>query len=119
MRPSRKAPRQIIDHVRLVQALDSVLLVIDGGPNITTSTVLVPLPAGWKDSSPLKYHNADLAFAVLYTVGKGNVILIGHSASLEMLGADWPSAGQIEVPDNLRFLMNCVAYLADRARKAR
>ena len=119
MRPSRKAPRQIIEHVRLVQALDSGGIVIDGGPNITTSTVLVPLPAGWKDSSPLKYHNADLAFAVLYTVGKGNVIVIGHSGITGSAGTDWPSAGQIEVPDNLRFLMNCVAYLADRARKAR
>jgi hypothetical protein len=50
-------------------------------PNITTSTVLVPLPAGWTDSGPLKYQNqnADLAFAVLYTVGAGNVIVIGHS----------------------------------------
>lgn len=119
MKPSRRAPRQIIEHVRSVQALDSGGIVVNGGPNITTSTVLVPLPVGWKDSGPLNYHNADLAFAVLYTVGKGNVIVIGHSGITGNAGTDWPSPGQIEVPDNLQFLMNCVAYLAGRARMAR
>jgi hypothetical protein len=120
MRPHRKAPRQIVEHVRSIQALDSGGIVVDGGPNIATSTVLVPLPGGWKDSGPLRYHHsADLAFAVLYTVGKGNVIAIGHSGITGNAGTDWPSAGEIEAPDNLRFLMNCVAYLAGMARKAR
>ena len=119
MRPSRKAPRRIMEGVRSIQALDSGGIVVDGGPNITTSTVLVPLPVGWKDSSPLKYHNADLAFAVLYTVGKGNVIVVGHSGITGNAGTDWPSQGQIEAPDNFRVLMNCVAFLADGARDAR
>lgn len=118
MRPNPRAPSQIIGSVASVQALDSGGIAVDGGPNITTSTVLVPLPTGWKDSGPLKYRNADLAFAVLYTVGAGNVIVIGHSGITGNKGTDWPSQGQIEAPDNRRFLMNCVAYLAAGARKA-
>jgi len=120
MRPHRKAPRQIVEQVTSVQALDSGGIVVDGARNVTRSTVLVPLPGGWKDSSPLQYHHGgDLAFAVLYTVGNGNVIVIGHSGITGNAGTDWPSAGQIEVADNLRFLMNCVAYLAGMARSAR
>jgi hypothetical protein len=118
MTPNPQAPNQIISNVTAVQALDSGGIVVDGGPNITTSTVLVPLPTGWQDEGPLNYHDADLAFAVLYTVGAGNVIVIGHSGITANAGTDWPSQGQIDAADNFRFLMNCVAYLAAGARKA-
>jgi hypothetical protein len=120
MTPNQAAPSQIIRNVASVQALDSGGIVVDGVPNIITSTVLVPLPAGWTDSGPLKYQNqnADLAFAVLYTVGAGNVIVIGHSGITGNAGTDWPSQGEIDAADNFQFLMNCVAYLAAGARKA-
>jgi hypothetical protein len=71
-----------------------------------------------RDDGPLKYANADLAFAVRYTVGAGNVIVIGHSGITGNAGTDWPSQGQIDAADNFRFLMNCVAYLAAAAQKA-
>jgi hypothetical protein len=118
MTPNPRAPSQIIRNVTSIQALDSGGIVVDGGPNITTSTVLVPLPTGWQDEGPLGYHNADLAFAVLYTVGAGNVIVIGHSGITGNAGTDWPSPGEIDAADNFRFLMNCVAYLAAGAQKA-
>jgi hypothetical protein len=118
MTPNPQAPSQIISNVTAVQALDSGGIVVDGGPNITTSTVLVPLPTGWQDEGPLNYHDADLAFAVLYTVGAGNVIVIGHSGITGNAGTDWPSQGEIDAVDNFSFLMNCVAYLAAGAQKA-
>jgi hypothetical protein len=118
MAPNPRAPSKIIRNVTSVQALDSGGIVVDGPPNITTSTVLVPLPIGWEDEGSLNYYNADLAFAVLYTVGAGNVIVIGHSGITGNAGTDWPSQGEIEVADNFRFLMNCVAYLAGVAQKA-
>jgi hypothetical protein len=118
MTPNPRAPSQIITNVKAVQALDSGGIVVDGGPNITTSTVLVPLPTDWQDEGPLKYSNADLAFAVLYTVGAGNVIVIGHSGITGNAGTYWPSQGQIDFADNFGFLMNCVAYLAAGAQKA-
>jgi hypothetical protein len=119
MTPNSAAPSEIIRNVAAVQALDSGGIIVDGGPDVTTSSVLVPLPKGWQDSGPLKYHDADLAFAVLYTVGAGNVIVIGHSGITGNAGTDWPSDGQIDAADNFRFLMNCVDYLATAARKAR
>ena len=119
MAPNPRAPSKIIRNVTSVQALDSGGIVVDGPPNITTSTVLVPLPTGWQDNGPLQYYNADLAFAVLYAVGAGNVIVIGHSGITGNAGTDWPSQGEINVADNFRFLMNCVAYLAAGAQKAR
>ncbi|MBV8451939.1 MAG: hypothetical protein JOZ29_06650 [Deltaproteobacteria bacterium] len=117
MTPNPQAPSQIITNVKQVQALDSGGIVVDGGPNITTSTVLVPLPTSWQDEGPLKYSNADLAFAVLYTVGAGNVIVIGHSGITGNAGTDNPSQGQIGAVDNFSFLMNCVAYLAAGTQK--
>ncbi len=111
------APSQITSGVSSIQALDSGGIVVNSGPiilpNITSSTVLVPLPNGWKDSGALGYNNANLAFSVLYTLGKGNVIVIGHSGITANTGTDWPSAGQIGAGNNLQFLMNCVAYLAN------
>ena len=117
MTPNPQAPSQIITNVKAVQSLDSGGIVVDGGPNITTSTVLVPLPTSWQDEGPLKYSNADLAFAVLYTVGAGNVIVIGHSGITGNAGTDNPSQGQIGAVDNFSFLMNCVAYLAAGTQK--
>jgi hypothetical protein len=118
MTPNPRAPSQIIGGVTAVQALDSGGIVVDGEPNITSSTVLVPLPTGWQDDGPLNYYNANLAFAVLYTVGAGNVIVIGHSGITGNAGTAWPSQGGIEAGDNFRLLMNCVAYLAAAARRA-
>jgi hypothetical protein len=112
MNPNPDAPSRIIRHVRAVQAWDSGGIVVDGGASITTSTVLIPLPAGWHDSGPLKYENVNLAFAVLYSVGAGRVIVVGHSGITGNVNTNWPSLGQIEASSNFRFLMNCVAYLA-------
>jgi hypothetical protein len=62
------------------------------------------------DEGPLNYHNADLAFAVLYTVGAGNVIVIGHSGIMGNAGTDSAFAGrdqhrrQFPFPDELRRL---------------
>jgi hypothetical protein len=119
MAPNPRAPSKIIRNVTSVQALDSGGIVVDGPPNITTTPVLVPLPTGWQDSGPLQYYNADLALAVLYAVGAGNVIVIGHSGITGNAGTDWPSQGQIDIADNFRFLMNCIAYLAAGAQKTR
>lgn len=120
MHLNRKAPRQIIEGVRSVEALDSGGIVVDGHTNMTASTVLVPLPGDWTDDGPLKYErHADLAFAVLYTVGAGRVIVIGHSGIAGNANTDWPSHGEIEAADNLRFLMNCVAYLAQCGNSGR
>jgi hypothetical protein len=119
MTPNPQAPRQIIRNVTAIQALDSGGIVVHGSPNITKSTVLVPLPTGWRDSGPLKYRGTDLAFAVLYTVGAGNVIVIGHSGITGNANTDWPSEGEIGAADNFQFLMNCVAYLAAGALQAR
>jgi hypothetical protein len=118
MKPNPEAPEQIIGKVAGIQALDSGGIVVGGGPNITTSTVLVPLPRSWTDSGPLQYQRTDLAFAVLYTVGAGNVIVIGHSGIAGNAGTEWPSQGQIGAASNFRFLMNCVAYLAAGAQTA-
>ena len=120
MTPNQAAPSQIIGNVASIQALDLGGIVVDGVANITTSTVLVPLPAGWTDSGSLKYQNqnADLAFAVLYRVGIGNVIVVGHSGITGNAGTDWPSQGEIDAADNFQFLMNCVAYLASGAQRA-
>jgi len=113
MKPNPAAPSQIIQNVRTIQAWDSGGIVVNSRAGLTKSTVLVPLPDGWRDDSPLGYKNtANLAFSVLYRVGAGRVIVIGHSGITGNLGTAWPSQGQIESGSNLRFLMNCVAYLA-------
>jgi len=46
---------------------------------VKSSTVLFPLPPDCSDGGPLQYSTSDLAFAMLYSVGKGNVIVVGHS----------------------------------------
>lgn len=89
MAPNLQAPGQIIENVDAIEALDSGGIVVHGTPNITKSTVLVPLPIGWHDESPLKYDGADLAFAVLYKLGAGNVIVIGHSGIAGNDNTDW------------------------------
>ena len=119
MQPNPDAPSLIVENVSSVMAWDSGGIVVDSGPNITTSTVLVPLPANWKDESPLQYNNADLAFSVLYSLGQGNVIVIGHSGITGNANTCWPSKGQIEFGSNFQFLMNCVAYLAQSSELAR
>jgi hypothetical protein len=111
MQPNPDAPSLIIQDVATIEAWDSGGIVVNGEPNVTASTVLAPLPVGWTDSSPLKYQGANLAFAVLYTVGNGNVIVIGHSGIAGNANTDWPSQGQIGYADNFQFLMNCVKYL--------
>jgi hypothetical protein len=119
MTPNPNAPSALIRNVASVPAWDSGGIVVDGGPDIATSAVLVPLPAAWQDSGALSYYNLNLAFAVLYKIDAGNVIVIGHSGITGNVGTDWPSPGQIGTASNFRFLMNCVAYLAARARAAR
>jgi hypothetical protein len=112
MPPNPDAPPSLIAGVTNVQAWDSggIVPVMSNG----SGTILVPLPAGSRDSSGLNYQTSDLAFAVLYTLGKGKIIVIGHSGITGNQGTPDPSPGQIESGDNLRFLMNCVSYLADR-----
>lgn len=123
MTPNPQAPSEIVGDIHRIEALDSGGIVVNNGPvllpNITSSTVLVPLPNGWTDSSPLKYHDANLAFSALYSVGRGSVIVIGHSGITGNAGTDWPSPGQIGVADNLKFLMNCVAYLGQGSQAAK
>ncbi|HEY2295413.1 MAG TPA: hypothetical protein VGM86_32320 [Thermoanaerobaculia bacterium] len=110
MAPNLGAPPAIIDGVAAVEAWDSggIVSVMSHG----RGTVLVPLPEGSTDTSGLGHSTKDLAFAVLYTLGKGKIIVIGHSGITGNKDTPEPSWGQIESGDNLRFLMNCVAYLA-------
>lgn len=117
MPPNPEAPPAIIDGVKAVEAWDSggIVPVMPAMSKSSGGTVLVPLPAGSTDASGLGYNTADLAFAVLYTLGKGKIIVIGHSGIAGNEGTSYPSPGQIESGDNLNFLMNCVAYLAGSA----
>ena len=110
MTPNPDAPAAIIDGVTAVEAWDSggIVPVMSNG----SGTILVPLPAHSADASGLGYDTAALAFAVLYTLGAGKIIVIGHSGITGNYGTPAPSYGQIESGDNLKFLMNCVAYLA-------
>jgi hypothetical protein len=111
----------ITSGVSTLQALDS------GGIHIHTmagavigGSNLVPLPPGWVDSGPLKYHpDTHLTFAVLHHIGKGHAIVIGHSGIAGDAGSSWPSTGQIGAADNQTFLMNCVSFLASAATAAR
>jgi len=113
MTPNPDAPPAIIDGVTAVEAWDSggIVPVMSNGSGI----ILVPLPADSTDASGLGYETSALAFAVLYTLGKGKIIVIGHSGITGNYGTPTPSYGQIESGDNLKFLMNCVAYLAGGA----
>jgi hypothetical protein len=114
MSPNPDAPPAIIDGVASVEAWDSggIVPVMSNG----SGTILIPLPTTSTDVSGLGYKTADLAFAVLYMLGKGKVIVIGHSGITGNYSNEveyqYPSTGQIDSGDNLKFLMNCVAYLA-------
>lgn len=128
MHPDPAAPPSIIAGVRAVEAWDSggiaptSSLALRNAPGGVT---LIPLPAGClvsgeecaggvaaEDRSGLDYDASKFAFAALYPFGRGNVIVVGHSGICGDDGTDRPSPGQIGAKDNLRFLMNCVAYLA-------
>jgi len=113
MAPNLGAPPAIIDGVTAVEAWDSggIVSVMSNG----SGTVLVPLPEGSTDASGLGHSTKDLAFAVLYTLGRGKIIVMGHSGITGNKDTPFPSWGQIESGDNLKFLMNCVAYLAGSA----
>lgn len=124
MYPNPDAPPAIIDGVDTIEAWDSGGIVLNpaGVPAIVSSqTVLVPLPVDaendplWRDKGPLGYDDANLAFAVLYEIGQGKVIVIGHSGVCGNAGTDYPSRGQIGMASNLTFLNNCVAYLAGKS----
>jgi hypothetical protein len=114
MAPNPNAPQAILEGVSAIQSLDSGGIVLDVIRDLNTCVVLTPLPNGAVDSSPLHYNPAKLAFAALYNIGKfgGKVIVIGHSGITGNEGTPYPSTGQIGDADNLRFLMNCVSYLA-------
>jgi hypothetical protein len=124
MYPNPDAPAAIISGVGTVEAWDSGGIVLNpaGVPAIVSNQiVLVPLPVDaendplWQDKGPLGYGAANLAFAVLYEIGQGKVIVIGHSGVCGNAGTDYPSQGQIGAADNLTFLSNCVGYLAGAA----
>ena len=103
--PGPDAPAEISAGVTTIESVDSGGIVPGNG------TILVPLPAGCTDGSGLGYDTSTLAFAVHYTFGSGNIIVIGHSGITGNNGTLRPSQGQIDSGDNLRFLMNCVSYL--------
>lgn len=119
MSPNPNAPSTIINGVSTVQAWDSGGIVNPGlnvqpGSQVSGGTVLIPLPAGGNctDLSGLGYDSSQCAFAVLYNVGSGNVIVLGHSGIACNAGTCVPSPGQIGFADNLTFLNNCMAYFA-------
>ena len=105
LNPAPGAPPAIFDGVTSIQALDSGGIVPGNG------TVLIPLPAESIDSGPYGYEASEHAFGVLYEVGKGKVIVLGHSGIPANDSTCWPSPGQIGAADNEQFLNNCIAYL--------
>lgn len=74
--------------------------------------MLFPLPPDCSDGGPLQFSTLDLALAMLYSVGKGNIIMVGHSAIIGNEDTPWPSRKQIGAVDNLQFLMDCISNLA-------
>lgn len=106
MTPAPDAPAELITNVASVQAFDS------GGILPGNGQVILPLPTSCEDRSPFGYLPANYAFAVLYQVGLGNVIAIGHSGITANADTSWPSPGQIGYADNEEFLNNCITYLA-------
>ena len=127
MTPNPNAPAALIAGVSTVQAWDSGGIVpavtgimLPNGMVTQSGTTLVPLPP-WSDcidNSGLNYNPADCAFAVLYQVGKGNVIVLGHSGIFGDNDTCSPSPGQIGSGDNLTFIANCLSYLANNVVKS-
>jgi hypothetical protein len=103
--PEPSAPAAIINGVTSIQALDS------GGIVPGQGTVLIPLPKTSADSGPYNYSPSKHAFGVLYEVGEGKVIVLGHSGIVANDSTCWPSPGQIGSVNNEQFLNNCIAYL--------
>jgi hypothetical protein len=108
--------------VQISKGVTDGIYSVDSGGIITsvttsgvTSQVLVPLPAGVRDSSGLGYDPSQCAFSSLYQFGKGKIIVIGHSGMVGSPGTNFPSRGQIGEGSNLKFLMNCVDYLSGKA----
>jgi hypothetical protein len=120
MSPNPAAPASIIKGVTTLEACDSggigpLMPGVAPRPGIASGTeiVLVPLPRDCKDTSGLGYQPDTFAFAALYPIGKGSVIVIGHSGMAGNTGSCSPSPGQIGSADNETFLNNCVAYAGE------
>jgi hypothetical protein len=106
MAPAAGAPPEIVKGVKVVEAVDS------GGINpVPRGRKLIDLPK-CEDAGPFHYDAARHAFGALYEVGKGHLILLGHSGIVGNPGTDWPSPGQIDAGDNKVFLNNCIRFLA-------
>ena len=125
MSPNPAAPSQIINGVTTLEAWDSGGIgPLDASapcPGIASGKgiVLVPLPRHCQDTSGLGYPPDAFAFAVLYPIGKGSVIVIGHSGIATNTGTCFPSPGQIGSADNETFLNNCVAFLSAKQGSSR
>ena len=111
--PASTCPPEISKGVSKIFALDSGGIVPNLAAGGSKGTVLVGLP-NVPDQSGLGYHSSDLAFGVLYTFGKGKVIVLGHSGILGNEGTNYPAPGQIGAGDNETFVNNCVAYLGTK-----
>lgn len=107
MGPSSGAPAELVAGVGQVQAWDSGGIV----PGSGTALIALPAAADCTDRSGLGYSPDLCAFAALYTLGAGKVIVMGHSGIVANDGTCLPSAGQIGYGDNRTFLDNCIAYL--------
>jgi hypothetical protein len=77
----------------------------------TGSTVIAPIPAGCKDLGSHHYNPADYDYAVGVPWGKGAVIVAGNSGISGDLGNNDPAPGMIASGNDLRFLLNSIAYL--------
>jgi hypothetical protein len=114
MTPGPDAPPALVQGVSHVEAWDSSGIMPSNGSSTPGSgTVILPLPPSDQcgDSSGFGFSPEDFAFAVLYTFGSGNVIVLGHSGIAGNNGTINPSPGQIESADNMTFLNNCIAFL--------
>jgi hypothetical protein len=121
MAPNPNGPSSLIAGVSAVQAWDSggilpgITGMMPGGMIASSGTPIIQLPPSDQcvDTSGLNYNPDACAFAVLYEVGNGKVIVAGHSGiTANVNDICKPSPGQIGYADNLTFLNNCIEYLA-------
>lgn len=105
MVPAEGAPREIVHDVSTLVSHNSCGIERDG------VTVVAGIPATAKDTSGNRYDPADYAFCVTKPWGKGAVIVAGNSGTAGDWGNRYPAPGMITNGNNLRWYLNCLAYL--------
>lgn len=76
--------------------------------------MIAPIQPGCRDLGPGSLNPADYSYAVAAPWGQGAVIVGGNSGLSGDLGNNNPGRGMIASGNNLRFLLNSIAYLGTR-----